>query len=140
MSQNMFEALSFLHKSFAHLTASQETFVWQAARDEFVENFTRLVQRSQMQVGHHTSKTFAEVDAFLKNLVDKDSTYQQNVYRSAPEEEEEEEYEEVPQKQPSPVKGKSPVKQEKYEEEEEDEQYEGENEEEQPEEQETYPE
>jgi CRISPR/Cas system CSM-associated protein Csm3 (group 7 of RAMP superfamily) len=67
-----------------------------------------------MQVGHHTSKSFADVNKFLKDLVEKDTYYQQKAYKGQAEEEEEEEEEEyeepAPQKQASPLKHKSPQK------------------------------
>jgi hypothetical protein len=47
-SSNISDAISFLHKSFENLSGyTGETFVWAAARDEFVENFTKLALRSQ---------------------------------------------------------------------------------------------
>jgi hypothetical protein len=42
-NSNIIEGLAFLAKSFENLNASRsETFVWEAAREEFVENFLRL--------------------------------------------------------------------------------------------------
>jgi hypothetical protein len=46
-TSNIRDALSFLYVSFENLT-STENFIWSAARDEFVENFTKLVAKSQM--------------------------------------------------------------------------------------------
>jgi hypothetical protein len=43
-NQNIMDALIFLYKSFENLSGtSLDSFVWSAAREEFVENFTRLV-------------------------------------------------------------------------------------------------
>ena len=44
-NQNIIEALAFLNKSFENLAS--DSFVWEAAREEFVENFSRLGQKSQ---------------------------------------------------------------------------------------------
>lgn len=42
-NQNISDALLFLYRSFENLTGTvSESFVWSAARDEFVENFSRL--------------------------------------------------------------------------------------------------
>lgn len=45
-SDKMLECLHFLYKSYDNLAANQDTFVWQKARDEFVDNFSKLVSRS----------------------------------------------------------------------------------------------
>jgi hypothetical protein len=46
-SSNIIDGLAFLHKSFENLNASNaDSFVWEAAREEFVENFLRLAQKS----------------------------------------------------------------------------------------------
>jgi hypothetical protein len=39
------------------------------AKEQFVENFSRLALKSQTQVGHHTSKSFADIHTYLKDLV-----------------------------------------------------------------------
>lgn len=74
-NQNFSDALNFLYRSAENLVGlTNESFVWSAAREEFVENFTRLAMRSQMQVGHNTRKSFADIESFVKQLVEKDST------------------------------------------------------------------
>jgi hypothetical protein len=82
-TNNIKDALSFLYVSFENLT-SPENFIWSAARDEFVENFTKLAMKSQMQVGHHTSKTFAEIHSFLNAFVEKDKTLQHKLFTQEP--------------------------------------------------------
>jgi hypothetical protein len=56
------------------LTGTSDKFVWQNAREEFVENFARLVNRSQMQVGTNTSRTYAEIESFVLSFVQSDTT------------------------------------------------------------------
>jgi CRISPR/Cas system CSM-associated protein Csm3 (group 7 of RAMP superfamily) len=89
-NNNILDALSFLHKSFENLTGASDKFVWQSARDEFVENFSRLVNRSQMQVGHHTSRTYSEIESFVKSFVERETTLQTKVLVAQEEEPEEE--------------------------------------------------
>lgn len=46
-SNYMVDALTFINKSFENLLgASSDQFIWAAARDEFVENFSRLLLKS----------------------------------------------------------------------------------------------
>lgn len=62
----MTDAVNFLYKSFLNLTGTvSNNFVWSAARDEFVENFTKLATKSQTQVGHNTNKSFADVEKYV---------------------------------------------------------------------------
>lgn len=49
------DCINFLYKSFDNLAANSDNFVWQSARDEFVENFSRLVNRSHNQLGVNTN-------------------------------------------------------------------------------------
>lgn len=47
VNKNLKDALRFLFNSFENITGNvSENFVWSAARDEFVENFLRLVTKS----------------------------------------------------------------------------------------------
>lgn len=73
-TKNMGDALGLLHKSVQLISNGMlsETFVWSTGRDQFVENFTRLVMGSQMQVGTGTHLSYADVSSFIQNFVDKD--------------------------------------------------------------------
>ncbi len=44
-SKNILDSLSFLRKSFENLVGS-DSYVWQAAKEDFVENFTKLAIKS----------------------------------------------------------------------------------------------
>jgi hypothetical protein len=47
-NQNILDALTFLHASYENLEGSQKgSFVWQQAKDQFVETFSRLAMKSQ---------------------------------------------------------------------------------------------
>jgi hypothetical protein len=79
-SSNIIDGLAFLHKSFENLNASNaDSFVWEAAREEFVENFLRLAQKSQAQVGHSGNKTFGDIHAFVAHFSEHDSAVQRKV-------------------------------------------------------------
>ena len=54
-NKSIIDSLHFLHKSFENLSGNQDSFVWEQVRKEFVENFSRLVNRSHNQVGLHTN-------------------------------------------------------------------------------------
>lgn len=45
-NEKLLDCFHFLYKSYDNLAANSDTFVWQNAREEFVENFSRLVNRS----------------------------------------------------------------------------------------------
>jgi hypothetical protein len=80
-SSNIIDGLAFLHKSFENLNASNaDSFVWEAAREEFVENFLRLTQKSQAQVGHSGNKTFGDIHAFVAHFSEHDSSVQRKVH------------------------------------------------------------
>lgn len=59
--------MTFLHKNFENLNGSSDSFSWGKARESFVDHFTRLVLKSQTQVGNHTSRSYADVNAFVKS-------------------------------------------------------------------------
>jgi hypothetical protein len=59
--------LTFLHKHFDSVHGSSD-FSWRAARDSFVDHFSRLALKSQTQVGNHTSRSYADVQAFVRSL------------------------------------------------------------------------
>lgn len=75
VSKNLGEAIRFLGTSFENLSGAAENFVWSAARDEFVENFAKLANKSQMQVGHHSNVSFKDLAEFVQSLVAKDTVY-----------------------------------------------------------------
>jgi hypothetical protein len=86
-SSNIIDGLAFLHKSFENLNASNaDSFVWEAAREEFVENFLRLAQKSQAQVGHSGNKTFGDIHAFVAHFSEHDSSVQRKVHSAHHEE------------------------------------------------------
>ncbi len=104
-NQNTNDALAFLSKSFENLTASRsDSFIWAAARDEFVENFSRLATKSQAQVGHNGSKTFADIHAFVTDFAERNNAIQRQVFQES-------QPEEVAPEVPSPSKNKSAAKQ-----------------------------
>ncbi len=73
-TSNLNESLAFLHKSFENLLATHsDSFVWEGAREEFVENFSRLALKSQAQVGHNGNKTFADLHGFVSHFVENNS-------------------------------------------------------------------
>ena len=46
-NNNIRDAVDYLYKSFQRLTSGdQQSFVWATAREEFVDNFSRLVNKS----------------------------------------------------------------------------------------------
>ena len=71
------DSLDFLFQSFERLVGygghHGEAFQWGQAKEQFVENFTRLALKSQTQVGHNTSKSYADIHSFLKDLVSGES-------------------------------------------------------------------
>lgn len=64
------DSLDFLYQSYEKLVGygHQENYQWSVAKEQFVETFTRLALRSQTQVGQHTSKSYADINTFLKDL------------------------------------------------------------------------
>lgn len=62
------DSLEFLFRSFEGLAGYgvHGDFSWEKAKESFVENFSRLVLRSQMQVGQSTGKTYANIQDFIQ--------------------------------------------------------------------------
>lgn len=69
-TQNIADSLEFLFKSFEGLAgySNDQSFVWGNVREHFVENFSRLANKSQTQVGAHTGKTYSDINTFLHQV------------------------------------------------------------------------
>lgn len=59
---------SLKHLTTAWTGLNQGLGTWSSAKGNFVETFSRLVQKSATQVGTHTSKSFSEIHTFLTNV------------------------------------------------------------------------
>lgn len=68
-SPKLGEALQFVLKAFAGLSGHQDTFVWEQAREQFVDVLARLANKSQTQVST-TGQTYAELNAFVSQYVE----------------------------------------------------------------------
>jgi hypothetical protein len=75
-NQNIQDAVAFLQQGFTRLVAPQKTLTWATAREEFVDNFSRLVLRSSTQVGTNTRKSFGDIEAFINYFVRNDTEIQ----------------------------------------------------------------
>jgi uncharacterized glyoxalase superfamily metalloenzyme YdcJ len=64
-NNNINDALAHLHSAWNNLTHGNGT--WQSARSNFVDTFTRLVNRSATQVAH-SSKSFSDINTFVAAL------------------------------------------------------------------------
>lgn len=60
------DALAHLTHVWAALTHGVGS--WSSAKGNFVDTFSRLVNKSATQVGTHTSKSFSDIYAFLTNV------------------------------------------------------------------------
>lgn len=60
------DALAHLTHVWAALTHGAGS--WSSAKGNFVDTFSRLVNKSATQVGTHTSKSFSDIHAFLTNV------------------------------------------------------------------------
>ena len=66
-TQTLADSLEHLFKSFEGLAGygNEQSFQWSQVREQFVDGFGRLVNKSQTQVGAHTGKTYSDINAFL---------------------------------------------------------------------------
>ena len=64
-NNNINDALAHLHSAWNNLTHGNGT--WQSARSNFVDTFTRFVNRSATQVAH-SSKSFSDINTFVATL------------------------------------------------------------------------
>jgi hypothetical protein len=64
-NNNINDALSNLQSNWNSLVNGSGT--WQSAKSSFVDNFSRLVNKSATQVAH-SSKSFSEINTFLATL------------------------------------------------------------------------
>lgn len=62
-NHNLTDALAFVRSAWTDLTAGAGT--WSAAKGHFVDVFSSLVFKSATQVGNHTSKSYADLHAFI---------------------------------------------------------------------------
>lgn len=116
-TQNIADSLEFLFKSFEGLAgySNDQSFVWGNVRDHFVDNFSRLVNKSQTQVGAHTGKTYSDIHAFLRQVgQSSNSLVQKQFTKQAKPAQTQAAHEEV--KKVSPVKHHSPEKKQHAEE------------------------
>lgn len=72
---NVKDALHLLNKSFSNLVDAK-SLNWSQAREEFVENFARLVNRSSTQVGSTSRKSYSDIEAFIRDFTASDSDLQ----------------------------------------------------------------
>lgn len=66
-TQSLADSLEHLFKNFEGLAGygNEQSFQWSQVREAFVDSFSRLVNKSQTQVGAHTGKTYSDINAFL---------------------------------------------------------------------------
>lgn len=74
VTPNISDALNHIYKSFENLAQPARDFLWVPARDDFVEKFSKLANRSQTQVGHDTRKSFAEIHDYIVDVLEVDTT------------------------------------------------------------------
>lgn len=59
----MNDALAYVNNAWIGLTEGAGT--WSAAKGHFVDIFSRLILKSATQVGSNTSRSFADLNAFV---------------------------------------------------------------------------
>jgi hypothetical protein len=66
VSSGVSDSLTHLTEAWAGLTHGVGS--WSSAKGNFVDTFSRLVNKSATQVGSNTSKSFSDIHAFLTNV------------------------------------------------------------------------
>lgn len=76
-SQHEIDAIEFLYKHFEGIAgygaAHHHEFNWLTAKENFVDNFSRLALRSQTQVATNTGKTYGDIQDFIHSQASNES-------------------------------------------------------------------